>query len=291
MHVEVERKGTEEAEGKEFWKNEFIAFQEREGLYSLQEGTLNVTEAGEGTEAFQGEFVLPGRVPQGRYRATLIGFKDGVPVVPQGGTPHRIHGGDRGLLARSGHGARLDLRNCRRGRRFGRGVGRGRGGFFERRALTWAFWFGRGREKRKGSRREEDLASFRALFEKFRDLLECNNRVLELIADMGEKLSGDYVFDTRYIEGTLAELDDLVYRMVIDLNAITGHRYLSLAAVFERLRDRLHADLQPGHQPRRKDWILPLAESDLDRVELVGGKMGTLGEIHSKLEDASRRDL
>ena len=37
--------------------------------------------------------------------------------------------------------------------------------------------------------------SFASLFRAFQKILELNNKVLELMADMGDKLGGDYVFD------------------------------------------------------------------------------------------------
>ncbi len=40
---------------------------------------------------------------------------------------------------------------------------------------------------------------FRALFDRFRKVLDSNNRALEIITDMGEKLGGDYLFDIVYV--------------------------------------------------------------------------------------------
>ena len=128
-----------------------------------------------------------------------------------------------------------------------------------------------------------DLSFFRSLFEKFRELLNFNNRVLELIADMGDKLSGDYVFDIQYLEKTAYELDDLVYRLIYNLNTITENRNLALYDAFERIRKDIHAELTPKGIPSRKELIVPLSEADRDSADLVGGKMGTLGEIGSRL--------
>ncbi len=40
---------------------------------------------------------------------------------------------------------------------------------------------------------------FKAMFDRFRQVLEYHNRAIEIIADMGEKLGGDYIFDITYI--------------------------------------------------------------------------------------------
>jgi pyruvate, water dikinase len=137
------------------------------------------------------------------------------------------------------------------------------------------------RFSRKG--RGDGLSSFRSLFERFRELLNFNNRILELIADMGDKLSGDYVFDSRYLEQTASELDDLVYRIIYNLNTITGNRYLTLYDAFEHIRHDIRAQLTNERLPSREEWVVPLSEANLDGVDLVGGKMGTLGEIRSRL--------
>ncbi len=139
------------------------------------------------------------------------------------------------------------------------------------------------RDKLFGKGGEEGLSSFRSLFERFRDLLDANNDVLALIADMGDKLSGDYVFDTRYLENTASELEVLVRRIIDDLNVITGDRYPELNEAFERIRREVRAEMDDDCWRRQQDLVVPLERADLDRIELVGGKMGTLGEVRSRL--------
>ncbi len=139
------------------------------------------------------------------------------------------------------------------------------------------------RKRLFGAGREEALASFRALFERFRNLLDANNRVLGLIADMGDKLSGDYVFDTRYLEKTVEEIERLVQSIIDDLNVITGDRYPELREAFARIQKRVRAELELEPGGMDGPLVLPLEEADLDHLELVGGKMGTLGEIRTRL--------
>ena len=47
--------------------------------------------------------------------------------------------------------------------------------------------------------RKEQSVTFALLFKKFKIILERNNRILELMADMGDKLGGEYVFDSKFI--------------------------------------------------------------------------------------------
>ena len=48
----------------------------------------------------------------------------------------------------------------------------------------------------------------------FQKLLAANNQVLSLMADMEEKLSGDYFFDLQYIRATNTQLRQFVSLMV-----------------------------------------------------------------------------
>ena len=77
----------------------------------------------------------------------------------------------------------------------------------------------RPRRRRRGTEACPSAPALRALFRaqaprngdqlretlrRFRALVEQNDRVLELIADAGEKLGGEYVFDSKYL-GDLAD--------------------------------------------------------------------------------------
>jgi uncharacterized protein (TIGR02186 family) len=61
------------------WKDEFVCFMEQNGLFGFREDALRVTPGPAGMEEIRGEILLPARAPEGRYRVTLIGFRDGVP--------------------------------------------------------------------------------------------------------------------------------------------------------------------------------------------------------------------
>ena len=140
------------------------------------------------------------------------------------------------------------------------------------------FW-----KKSKSVRKASQYSSFRTLFEKFRELLKCNDRVLELIADLNEKLSGEYVFDERYLEDTVNEFDDLVYKIIYNLNLISLKKHSSLYNAFERIRKDIRSEFRKNEIPDQGSLVLPLSNARLDQIKLTGSKMGTLGEIYSRL--------
>ena len=62
----------------------------------------------------------------------------------------------------------------------------------------------------------------------FQRLLQANNQVLALMADMEEKLSGDFLFDFEYIRATVQKLSQETSALVTALNGLGGHRYQAL---------------------------------------------------------------
>ncbi|SPD72595.1 conserved hypothetical protein [uncultured Desulfobacterium sp.] len=125
--------------------------------------------------------------------------------------------------------------------------------------------------------------SIQELFRKFQELLNNNGRALELIADMGEKMSGDYLFDKHYIESVVMELEDVIYRIVYDLNVITNKKHLKLFDAFEEAKKEIHEELNSRFTVPKGDYIYPLDSLHKELSDYVGEKMATLGELQTKL--------
>src|SRR5665811_1788211 len=69
----------------------------------------------------------------------------------------------------------------------------------------------------------------------FQALLSANNQVLTLMADMEEKLSGDYLFDLQYIRAAVSQLHQETGQLVDALNGLGGNRYGALAEALARI--------------------------------------------------------
>ncbi|MCG2813946.1 MAG: hypothetical protein L6245_04620, partial [Thermodesulfovibrionales bacterium] len=61
--------------------------------------------------------------------------------------------------------------------------------------------------------------AFKTKYHAFQRLLEKNNHVLELMADMEEKMSGEYLFDRHYIDTNIRSISDGVLKITEHLNA------------------------------------------------------------------------
>ena len=113
-------------------------------------------------------------------------------------------------------------------------------------------------------------------------LLFANNQALALMADMEEKLSGDYLFDFQYIRATLEQLRQEGTALVEALNGMGDQRYHNLTQVFQKIMGEVEAVL---HQ-RREIPVAPLVlffdDLEADKAEMAGGKAANLGEVRNR---------
>jgi pyruvate,water dikinase len=134
-------------------------------------------------------------------------------------------------------------------------------------------------------RRKPSLVAFPEIFERFQELLQNHQRVMELIADLGEKSGGEYIFDRKYLTDTVDEMHTLVLHMVQGLNLIASNRYLELHPTLDHIFVPLEAELRgrlslSGEMP----LTVSLSEAPLDRPELTGGKANNLAIIIQNLQ-------
>ena len=127
---------------------------------------------------------------------------------------------------------------------------------------------------------QPDLA---ARYEHFQRLLGANNQVLTLMADMEEKLSGDYLFDLQYIRSTVSRLLQETEALVTALNGMGGGAYQNLIQAFGRIRDELEGVLSRRREIPAAPLALFFDELDAGMAEIAGGKSANLGEVKTKV--------
>ncbi len=127
--------------------------------------------------------------------------------------------------------------------------------------------------------------SFSDLFSRFRKILESNNRILDLMTGMGDKLSGDYIFDSQYIHSTCREMGNLVYMLIQDLNYIAGNRYRALNDAFRRINSSIEDILEGKTGIEETDlYVLPHTSVNTDIEAVVGSKNANIAELKNILE-------
>ena len=127
------------------------------------------------------------------------------------------------------------------------------------------------------------MPPFMELFNKFREVLASHNKAVEMIADMGEKLSGEYLFDTSYIESAYAELSTAVWGSIKSFDSFTRGRYPNLMDAFVRIDNRI-SDMLSNTASTSGEMIVFREDTLWDMYYEVGGKNAGLAEVGNILK-------
>ncbi|MDI6854191.1 MAG: PEP/pyruvate-binding domain-containing protein [Deltaproteobacteria bacterium] len=134
-------------------------------------------------------------------------------------------------------------------------------------------------------RPKPEAAPFPEIFEQFQTLLQDHQQVMELIADLGEKSGGEYIFDRKYLVDFTNTLHTLLLRMVNSLNLMADKRYMDLYTSLDRIFQPMEAELR-GRLLLSEEMplVIGLSALPLDHPELTGGKANNLGRISQSLK-------
>ena len=119
---------------------------------------------------------------------------------------------------------------------------------------------------------------FRTLFDRFREVLELHNTAADRIADVGEKLSGEYIFDIVYIRQAYEELYQTFSAFLERFSVLTVNRYAELGSRLELIDHDIRQLIDENETPS-EDLVVPLVDARMSRLRDVGGKMANLGEL------------
>lgn len=125
--------------------------------------------------------------------------------------------------------------------------------------------------------------SFNVFFETFQKSLALNNQVLEFIAGMEDKLSGDYIFDSQYIQSACRKVSNLVHALIVNLNTMAPSKYLELHDAFQKIDQEVKMELAGRTPIPPSEEILAYQLINRDMEAVVGSKNATLAEIKNVL--------
>ena len=125
--------------------------------------------------------------------------------------------------------------------------------------------------------------SVRIVFNRFRQVLDSNNRSLEIMADMGDKLGGNYIFDINYIKKSYSKLSDSVFQSIYNLNLLSQNKYLYLHRIFEKINDQISRILQGKAPLDLREPVLFYREISWEMSDEVGGKNAGLADLTNHL--------
>ncbi|MDP2156761.1 MAG: PEP/pyruvate-binding domain-containing protein, partial [Nitrospirota bacterium] len=142
------------------------------------------------------------------------------------------------------------------------------------------------KKKKKANERGQEISTqerFRQKYTAFQQLLHENNHALEIMADIEEKMTGEYLFDINYITGRASAISESMSRLVNHLDNLSHGKYAQLHRSYESIKDRIDAALQNRIEIPQADDILPLQQIQADMTLIAGGKMANLGVIRHSL--------
>jgi len=117
----------------------------------------------------------------------------------------------------------------------------------------------------------------------FKKLLYENNTVLEIMADLEDKLSGEYIFDMNYIRTSCSKLVDSVQNIIVNLDNLSKGKYPNLYFAFAKINSKIETTLTNKTNIPVTDFTIPFDSVTKDMVNSVGGKNANLGEIKNKI--------
>src|SRR4030066_2390627 len=139
---------------------------------------------------------------------------------------------------------------------------------------------------RKPSHREERERS-RGLslkkFGSFQELLTQNNSVLERMADMEAKLSGEFLIDWAYVDDSITAIVEGVRNIVTQLNEISGEKYHILYNRFNMICSKIEKFLTRGSEIPVSSYTIAFDEITKEMIDRLGGKNANLGEVRNRL--------
>jgi pyruvate,water dikinase len=132
-------------------------------------------------------------------------------------------------------------------------------------------------------RRPRNRKSFEQLFNGFREVLDRNNRSLEVITEIGDTVGGDYLFDIQYVKRSYADLYSAVDASLLSFNALTRDRYPRLRDKFLEIDERIrHVIDETAPVPEALAVFYENMSGDM--AATVGGKNSNLAEIKNALK-------
>jgi pyruvate,water dikinase len=117
----------------------------------------------------------------------------------------------------------------------------------------------------------------------FQELLNKNNYVLGLMADMEEKLSGEYLFDRHYVNTNVRLIANGVLNTIENLNALSKDKYIQLYKINKDINEEVEKILTYKLEIPVSDLTIPLENLTGEMVDIAGGKIAHLGEVKNHL--------
>ncbi len=129
----------------------------------------------------------------------------------------------------------------------------------------------------------EANAVFRFKYTLFKELLSANSELFNILADMEEKLKGTHIFGASYIKNQVIRSMIQTFKMVKNLNVLSGNKYPQLYQVLEKINQDIKSVNTGKNECEPPFYVIPYKNILKKDADFVGGKSANLGEIQNRL--------
>lgn len=129
--------------------------------------------------------------------------------------------------------------------------------------------------------REQVMKAFKRRYVSFKDLLQSNTDLANILASIDSALHGNTLYGISEVRADATKAVFHAMRMVSSLNAISGNAYGALDDVVEAINGRISAELNERPPLEVREFTLPLSAVNAEHCEAVGGKSANLGELRN----------
>ena len=101
---------------------------------------------------------------------------------------------------------------------------------------------------------------------------------------MEEKLSGEYLFDRRYVEKSIKSISEGVLSIINHLKTVSNDKYAGLYKLHASIESEIKGILTQRTEIPLSDLTIPLENLTKEMAGIAGGKIAHLGEIKNRLK-------
>ncbi|MFN2268028.1 MAG: PEP/pyruvate-binding domain-containing protein [Desulfonatronovibrio sp.] len=125
---------------------------------------------------------------------------------------------------------------------------------------------------------------FKTKYWNFKNLLTINQRILEIMSDMEQTLSGNKVYGYSFLRKNITELSVALFRVITLLDRIAPSKYGILLNKFEKIHtslDNMHLEIKPGEY-RGASWLCrDIKQLRREDAPAAGAKAANLAEARN----------
>jgi pyruvate,water dikinase len=124
---------------------------------------------------------------------------------------------------------------------------------------------------------------FKLKYGYFRELLAANDLVLEVIAEIEDKLSGEQVFGLAGIRPRIEAAAYAAFVLAKNLNRISDDHYPRLYDAVERINNQIQRELERSPRSPGAPLAVAMTEAGREQIDLLGAKMANLAEVRNRI--------